>query len=325
MLGKLIKHEFRATGRLMAPLFGALLLLAVFSRVTNQILQQVPNPTRVLYIVSVLLAIVYVLAGLGVMVFSTVLMIKRFHQNFLTDEGYLMFTLPVSVHSLLWSKLITAALFFLFTFAAELLALAIVIWQGGVSAELYNNFISGLRELGSYYTGNGIAIALEAFAMLFVSLLVTCLLFYAPMSIGYSFANHKGLLSVVFYFVIQAVQQIFGVFTLAGLADDSSLLNHLLQNVFSGGRMVVVSEARTPSPSFSTVPCSCPCSQILSSARSSIFSPTSCSANAGTSSKRHSRPAARRLQAVFCVPVFCVPEEKLKIILAFWRILWYYI
>ena len=113
MLGKLIKHEFRATGRLMAPLFGALLLLAVFSRVTNQILQQVPNPTRVLYIVSVLLAIVYVLAGLGVMVFSTVLMIKRFHQNFLTDEGYLMFTLPVSVHSLLWSKLITAALFFL--------------------------------------------------------------------------------------------------------------------------------------------------------------------------------------------------------------------
>ena len=61
------------------------------------------NPTRVLYIVSVLLAIVYVLAGLGVMVFSTVLMIKRFHQNFLTDEGYLMFTLPVSVHSLLLS------------------------------------------------------------------------------------------------------------------------------------------------------------------------------------------------------------------------------
>ena len=58
------------------------------------------------------------------------------------------------------------------------------------------------------------------------------------MSIGYSFANHKGLLSVVFYFVIQAVQQIFGVCTLAGLADDSSLLNHLLQNVFSGGRMV---------------------------------------------------------------------------------------
>ena len=239
MLGKLIKHEFRATGRLMAPLFGALLLLAVFVRATNQALQQVPT-TRVLYIISVLLAIVYVLALIGVMVFSTVLMIRRFHQNFLTDEGYLMFTLPVSVHSLLWSKLITAALFFLFTFAAELLALTIVIWQGGVSAELYNNFISSLRELGSYYTGSGIAAALEIFAMLFVSLLVTCLLFYAPMSIGYSFANHKGLLSVVFYFVIQAVLQIFGVFTLAGIADDGSLLNRMLQNIYTGGRTVIV-------------------------------------------------------------------------------------
>ena len=239
MLGKLIKHEFRATGRLMAPLFGALLLLAVFARTTNQVMQQVPT-TRVLYVISVLLAITYVLAGLGVMVFSTVLMIKRFHQNFLTDEGYLMFTLPVGVHSLLWSKLITAALFSLFTFAAELLALAIVIWQGGASADVYNNFISGLRELGSYYTGNGIAIALETFAMLFVSLLVTCLLFYAPMSIGYSFANHKGLLSVVFYFVIQAVLQIFGVSMLAGVADDGSLLNRMLQNIYTGGRTVIV-------------------------------------------------------------------------------------
>ena len=243
MLGKLIKHEFRATGRLMAPLFGALVLLALAVRANDLVFQHVESYSAFLNILNRLLIIAYVLALLGVTVFSTVLMIKRFHQNFLTDEGYLMFTLPVSVHSLLWSKLITAALFFLFTFAAELLALAIVIWQGGVSAGVYNNFISGLRELGSYYTGNGIAIALETFAMLFVSLLVTCLLFYAPMSIGYSFANHKGLLSVVFYFVIQAVLQIFGVSTLAGLADDSSLLNHLLQNVFSGGRMVVVSEA----------------------------------------------------------------------------------
>ena len=97
------------------------------------------------------------------------------------------------------------------------------------------------------------------------------------MSIGYSFANHKGLLSVVFYFVIQAVQQIFGVCTLAGLADDSSLLNHLLQNVFSGGRMV-----------------RCCHSYVYPAAGPSVF------------------PAARRLQAVFCVP-----EEKLKIILAF--------
>ena len=220
MLGKLIKHEFRATGRLMAPLFGAMLLLAVFVRVSDLILSAADVPVF-FEALNALLLVVYVLAILSVTVFSTVLMIKRFHQNFLTDEGYLMFTLPTSVHSLLWSKLITAALFFIFTFLAEALSVAIVVWRGGLAREMFTGFADLFRAMDSYYMANGLAFALEALALLFVSLLVTCLLFYAPMSIGYSFANHKGLLSVVFYFVIQAVLQIFGVAVLSGVVSDT--------------------------------------------------------------------------------------------------------
>ena len=220
MLGKLIKHEFRATGRLMAPLFGAMLLLAVFVRVSDLILSAADVPVFFEALNSLLL-IVYVLAILSVTVFSTVLMIKRFHQNFLTDEGYLMFTLPTSVHSLLWSKLITAALFFIFTFLAD-------------ARDLFESIVGLFRELNSFYMANGIALALEILALLLVSLLVTCLLFYAPMSIGYSFANHKGLLSVVFYFVIQAVLQIFGVAVLSGVVSDTAfhrLLTDAMDNL----------------------------------------------------------------------------------------------
>ena len=225
MLGKLIKHEFRATGRLMAPLFGALLLLAVFVRVSDLILSAADAPVF-FEALNALLLVVYVLAILGVTVFATILMIKRFHQNFLTDEGYLMFTLPTSVHSLLWSKLITAALFFIFTFLAEALSVAIVVWRGGLAREMFTGFADLFRAMDSYYMANGLAFALEMLALLFVSLLVTCLLFYAPMSIGYSFANHKGLLSVVFYFVIQAILQIFGVAVLSGAVNDTAF--HLL-------------------------------------------------------------------------------------------------
>ena len=221
MLGKLIKHEFRATGRLMAPLFGALLLLAVFVRVSDLVLRRADAPVF-FEALNALLLVVYVLAILGVTVFATILMIKRFHQNFLTDEGYLMFTLPAGVHSLLWSKLITAALFFIFTFLADALAVAIVVWRGGMAADIYHGFASFFQELNGYYMANGVAFALEILALLFVSLLVTCLLFYAPMSIGYSFANHKGLLSVVFYFVIQAILQIFGVAVLSGAVNDTA-------------------------------------------------------------------------------------------------------
>lgn len=237
MLGKLIKHEFRATGRLMAPLFGALVLLALVVRANDLVFQHVESHSAFLNILNTLLIIAYVLALFGVMVFSTVLMIKRFHQNFLTDEGYLMFTLPTSVHSLLWSKLITAALFFIFTFLAEALSVAIVVWRGGLAREMFTGFADFFRRLDSYYMANGLAFALETLALLFVSLLVTCLLFYAPMSIGYSFANHKGLLSVVFYFVIQAILQIFGVAVLAGAVNDTAFHRLLTDAMDNLGRI----------------------------------------------------------------------------------------
>ena len=237
MLGKLIKHEFRATGRLMAPLFGALVLLALVVRANDLVFQHVESYSAFLNILNTLLIIAYVLALFGVMVFSTVLMIKRFHQNFLTDEGYLMFTLPTSVHSLLWSKLITAALFFIFTFLAEALSVAIVVWRGGLAREMFTGFADLFRAMDSYYMANGLAFALEMLALLFVSLLVTCLLFYAPMSIGYSFANHKGLLSVVFYFVIQAVLQIFGVAVLAGAVNDTAFHRLLTDAMDNLGRI----------------------------------------------------------------------------------------
>ena len=237
MLGKLIKHEFRATGRLMAPLFCALVLLALVVRANDLVFQHVESYSAFLNVLNTLLIIAYVLALLGVMVFSTVLMIKRFHQNFLTDEGYLMFTLPTSVHSLLWSKLITAALFFIFTFLAEALSVAIVVWRGGLAREMFTGFADLFRAMDSYYMANGLAFALEMLALLFVSLLVTCLLFYAPMSIGYSFANHKGLLSVVFYFVIQAVLQIFGVAVLAGAVNDTAFHRLLTDAMDNLGRI----------------------------------------------------------------------------------------
>ena len=38
MLGKLMKHEFRATARLMVPLLGAVLALSVFSRIADSVI-----------------------------------------------------------------------------------------------------------------------------------------------------------------------------------------------------------------------------------------------------------------------------------------------
>mgnify|MGYP006988889638 CR=1 FL=1 len=54
-------------------------------------------------------------AIVAAVVMTVVLMVSRFYRNLLRNEGYLMFTLPVSAHALVWSKLIVSLVWFLLT------------------------------------------------------------------------------------------------------------------------------------------------------------------------------------------------------------------
>ena len=107
---KLMKYELRATGRTMLPLFLLTLLLGVFTRMSTAVVQH--THTNITESLNMLLIFAFVLALVGTAVFSVVLMVVRFRNNLMTDEGYLMFTLPVSVHQLLWAKLLVSCLLY---------------------------------------------------------------------------------------------------------------------------------------------------------------------------------------------------------------------
>lgn len=110
MLGKLMKHEFRATARRMLPLFLVVVLLSCFLRISTAVIDHSTRslPT-ILHMLNALLWVLFVLLLIGCVVFAVVVMVNRFYKNLLTDEGYLMFTLPVSIHKLLWSKLLVSS------------------------------------------------------------------------------------------------------------------------------------------------------------------------------------------------------------------------
>ena len=110
MLGKLMKHEFRATARRMLPLFLVVVLLSCFLRISTAVIDHSTRslPT-ILHMLNALLWVLFVLLLIGCVVFAVVVMVSRFYKNLLTDEGYLMFTLPVSIHKLLWSKLLVSS------------------------------------------------------------------------------------------------------------------------------------------------------------------------------------------------------------------------
>ena len=211
MLRKLMKHEFRATGRIMLPMLLLTLLTAVGANVSVRRLLEAGNGLAV--ILGALLLAAFVLAVIGVCVMSFVLMIRRFYQNLLRDEGYLMMTLPVSVHQQILSKALVSVVWFVVTAAVVALSILILIADVGLVRAIAQGFEQMLAALGE----SGWALSEHARAMLAVVLLwapllmvlgvlYMCLQCYAAMAIGHSFSAHKGVLSVAAYSGIQVVQ-----------------------------------------------------------------------------------------------------------------------
>ena len=214
MLRKLMKHEFRATGRVLLPLFGILLLAALAARFSVGFLLE--TNSWFLNLVGSLLTLAFFLAILAVCLMALITMVNRFRTNLLGDEGYIMFTLPASVHQQIWSKLIVSAVWFIAAGIAVVAASFILVAQQGFWQEILWGFRQIFQGLTAYYAFNGTAFLLELLGLVFVSCCVLCLAFYAAMAIGHSFANHKVLYSVLSFLGLQFVMQLLSGGLLVG-------------------------------------------------------------------------------------------------------------
>ena len=227
MLGKLLKYEFRATGRSMLPVLGVMALLVALANLSVRVLDK--NIGGFLAVLFGLLIFAAVVAVIAAEIMPVVVMVTRFYRNLLGSEGYLMHTLPASVHSLVWSKLIVSCVWMLLTNL-------VIFLLGGLSAlhlgdlslgQILEGFPSfaeireALEQMG--VSGGDVTLLLVEMALIVVlAQLAACLHFYAAMSLGHMFTKHKGLYSVLFFlgfsYLFNAVFSIFGV---AQLSSDS--------------------------------------------------------------------------------------------------------
>lgn len=220
MLGKLLKHEFRATGRTMLPIYGAVLVLAVLANISGRLMDRAAG--SFLHILFGLIIAAFVIGIIAAVIMTAVLMIKRFYTNYLKDEGYLMHTLPVSVHALVWSKMIVSVVWFAATFVMIWLVILLTVFiQSGTNlAEIFADF-PGWKVICAELAKHGIRsgdlwlLGAEALLAAIVGGLLTCLHFYAAMSLGHMFSRDKILLSIVFYvaisFVLSTVSTLYGM------------------------------------------------------------------------------------------------------------------
>ena len=103
MLGKLIKYDLKALAKILAPLWGVLLVMGlIFGISIRSNLDGIGN-TMIVFSLVVIVAVI-----VAIFVMNVIIVIQRFWNGLLQEEGYLMFTLPVTTRSLILSKVISA-------------------------------------------------------------------------------------------------------------------------------------------------------------------------------------------------------------------------
>lgn len=229
MLRKLLKHEFRATARIMLPMFGLLVLASVGANFS--IRGMLDSENTLLSTIGTVLIMLFTVAVIAVGIVAFVLMINRFYKNLLQDEGYVMMTLPVSIHQQIWSKLIVSTVWF----AATVVVIGLSCFIMAADIRFMGELWRGLGDLTAYVVrsnhldlvANGALFCVELLILCVFASIALCLRFYSAMAIGFSFPNHKGLLSVAAYMVTDVAVQIL-VFSGISLLDDSWLYRLLL-------------------------------------------------------------------------------------------------
>ena len=197
MLRKLMKYEFKATARTMIPLSVITLILSVFVSLFIRYGENVDNVF--IGIIIAFLSVIYAVALCAVVIVVLVLMVTRFKNNILSDEGYITLTLPVSTHKIIWSKIIVSSVWFIVSLLVVSLSVFILLVQASFLGDLQELLLHMWNNMTAYYALNGTAVILELLLNFFIGYASFCLMAYAAMSIGYSFDRFKGLISLAVF------------------------------------------------------------------------------------------------------------------------------
>lgn len=203
MLGKLMKYDLRSGIRTFALIWIGLAALAAINGLTLRITFDGDIQSKLArFIITVLpmglLVALYVAMGIFMLVF----IINRFYKGLLGDEGYLMFTLPVSVSEHIASKALTSMIF---SVASAIVALLSGVLLMAVLTPLnFSDVAQAFQEAGRYLRVNplpaGTDWLIAEFAVyMLIAAAVTILQIYTAISIGHLAKKNRGWFALLAY------------------------------------------------------------------------------------------------------------------------------
>ena len=196
MLGKVLKYDLKALCRYLIPLYAVLFGLGIMIR----LLGFFDNVSIIAIICGLMIVALVVLSCLS-FVLNGIFSVKYYLENLFKDEGYLTHTLPVKKGTLLFSKVLASLVTFSMTALVLIICLIVAFYQKGLFVEVVKVLNLSIYGMSVY------EFLLFMIVYGVIGYIVTILMVYAAISIGYSRSSNKLVSSVVwgliFYFVME--------------------------------------------------------------------------------------------------------------------------
>lgn len=202
MLGKLIKYEFKSLLRIFIPLYLVMIALS-FIMVVDTNLSEITG----------FVMFAFVMVGLSISVGLAIFTVLRFNTALFGNEGYLMFTLPVSVEKIIISKAITMLIYFVLAGITGFMSLLIIFIRAEI-IELHR-IPMYIEEILEVFNSETAFLLINLLLYSIISVLSFVLSVYASISVGQIVKNKKlkNVISFVFYFVVTYIFARLMIFT----------------------------------------------------------------------------------------------------------------
>lgn len=219
MLKKLFAHEWKDTWKIVGCMNLAVIILTIIGTLTiNEDAIALIETNEYASVTFGLYIMFYFVAVMALSLTTTFYFFYRFYKNLYTDEGYLMHTLPVKSHHLVWSKTFVAIIWqfisgivVIFSFLSFMDCMYRI--DGNSAGSFWAELGVGISEVfdvlfnGSGYEFEITILLIEVILMLLISPFFAIFLGYASISLGQLAKKRKLMASVGAYFGISILLQ----------------------------------------------------------------------------------------------------------------------
>lgn len=242
MLTKLLKYEWKATGRVILPIAGGVLVLNLVSSLLGHFVNNTSHTMPWVGFLTALLTLATFLGMLAVLAVCFFASVQRYYK-LLGEQGYLMLSLPVHAWQHIAAKLICGVLWTLFGFLY--FGLCGTFSLSALEADDFSLSFLYPKDIPFFLAVFILILALVAMAQLHA---------YLACAFAGQFTQQRLLISIVSYFVLDFIGQLlfllgvilFAVKVYPSLDDVSTLLNSqnaLLTSIFAVCLLVVLVDA----------------------------------------------------------------------------------